>query len=63
MTQGSTIGLLLFTLYVTDFPGFVDNAAEMYADDSTIHSYVKDIKAFQFKRDYLCNAVTYIFLI
>ncbi len=27
---------MLFTLYVNDFPEYVDNAVDMYADDSTL---------------------------
>ncbi len=34
--QGSILGPLLFTLYVNDFPEYVDNAVDTYADDSTL---------------------------
>ncbi len=47
--QGSIIGPLLFTLCVNDFPEYVDNAVDMYADDSTLHTYAKDIKTVENK--------------
>ncbi len=34
----------LFILYVNDFPDYVDNAVDMYADDSTLQAHAKDIK-------------------
>ncbi len=42
--QGSILGPLLFTLYVNDFPEYVDNDVDMYADDSTLQALAKDIK-------------------
>ncbi len=42
--QGSNLGPLLLTLYVNDFPDYVDNAVDMYADDSTLQAHAKDIK-------------------
>ncbi len=33
---------LLFTLYVNDFPGYVDNAVDLYADDSTLQAHAKE---------------------
>ncbi len=35
---------MLFTLYVNNFPDYVDNAVDMYADDSTSQAHAKDIK-------------------
>ncbi len=43
MPQGSILGPLLFTLYVNDFPEYVDNPVDMYGDDSTLQAHVKDI--------------------
>ncbi len=37
--QGSILGPLLFTLYVNDFPDYVDNAVDIYADDSTLQAH------------------------
>ncbi len=47
--QGSIIGPLLFTLYVNDFPDYVDNAVDMYADDSTSQAHAKDINTVENK--------------
>ncbi len=47
--QGSMLGPLLFTLYVNDFPDYVDNAVDMYADDSTLQTHAKDIKTVENK--------------
>ncbi len=40
---------LLFTLYVNDFPDFVDNAVDIYTDDSTLQAHAKDIKTVENK--------------
>ncbi len=32
-------------LYINDFAGYVDNAEDMYADNSTLQTYTKDIKS------------------
>ncbi len=42
--QGSILRPLLFTLYVNDFPEYIDNVVEMYANDSTLQTYVENIK-------------------
>ncbi len=45
--QGSILGPLLFNLFVNDFPEYVDNAVDMYADDSPLpglQAHPKDIK-------------------
>ncbi len=42
--QGSILGPLLFTLYVNNFPDYVDNTVDMYADDSTLQAHANDIK-------------------
>ncbi len=39
-----SLELLLFTLYVNDFPDYIDNAVDMYADESTLQAHAKDIK-------------------
>ncbi len=44
LPHGSILGPLLFTLFVNDFPEYVDNAVYMYADDNTLQAYAKDIK-------------------
>ena len=36
--QGSVLGPLLFSIYVTDLPCFVTGSCEMFADDTSIHS-------------------------
>ncbi len=41
--------ILLFTLYENDFPDYVDNAVDMYADDSTLQAHAKDIKSVENK--------------
>ncbi len=47
--QEYILGHLLFTLYVNDFPDYVDNAVDMYADDSTLQAHDKDIKTVENK--------------
>ncbi len=47
--QGSMLGPLLFTLYVNDFPDYVDNVVDMYADDSTLQAHAKDIQTIENK--------------
>ncbi len=47
--HGSILGLLLFTLYVNDFPDYVDNAVDRYADDRTLQAHAKDIKTVENK--------------
>ncbi len=43
------VSSLLFTPYVNDFPEYVDNAVDMYADDSTLQAHTKDIKTVENK--------------
>ncbi len=47
--QGSILGPLLFTLYVNDVAQYVDNAIDMYADDSILQTHAKDIKTVENK--------------
>ncbi len=47
--QLSILGPLLFTLYVNDFPEYVDDAVNMYADDITLQDNAKDIKTVESK--------------
>ncbi len=41
--QQSILGPLLFTLYVNDFPKYVDNGVDMYCDDNRLQAHAKDI--------------------
>ena len=36
--QGSVLGLLLFTLSVSDIPSMVNNFCSLFADDTKIHA-------------------------
>ncbi len=47
--QGCTLGPLQFTLYVNDFPDYVGNTVDMYADDSTLQAHTKDIRTVENK--------------
>ena len=40
MPQGSVLGPILFTLFVSDIPGEVDNILEMFADDTKIYQAI-----------------------
>ena len=40
--QGSVLGPLLFTLFVSDIPSTVNNFCSLFADDTKIHSVLYD---------------------
>ena len=40
--QGSVLGPLLFTLFVSDIPSMVNNFCSLFADDTKIHSALYD---------------------